>query len=100
MVGKSVLASAIIEKCKLKTDFQTAYVYCHDADSTSNTALAILKGLINQLLNQHLQMLPVFHSRRMQNGEPTLRSLTVAKTLLDDICASIPKLYLIIDGLD
>jgi hypothetical protein len=45
-------------------------------------------------------MLPPCYTRRTSSGEPSLRSLTQAKKLLEDFCSTIPKLFIIIDGLD
>jgi hypothetical protein len=34
------------------------------------------------------------------SGEPSLRSLTQAKKLVEDFCSAVPKLFIIVDGLD
>jgi hypothetical protein len=55
---------------------------------------------LEQLLEQHPELLPPCHSKLSSSGETILRSLSHAKKLLSDFCATIPKLYIIIDGLD
>jgi hypothetical protein len=45
-------------------------------------------------------MLPPCYTRRTSSGEPSLRSPTQARKLLEDFCETIPKLFIIIDGLD
>jgi hypothetical protein len=45
-------------------------------------------------------MLPPCYTRRTSSGEPSLRSPTQAKKLFEDFCETIPKLFIIIDGLD
>jgi hypothetical protein len=100
LTGKTILASAIVDGCKQKTDFKSCYFYCHDGDQTSNTAIGILKGLVDQLLDQHSDLLPPCYSRRTSSGEPVLRSLHQAKTLFEDCCLAIPKLFVVVDGLD
>jgi hypothetical protein len=45
-------------------------------------------------------MLPHCHTKRTLSGEPTLRSPTQAQKLLEDLCSSIPKLFIVVDGLD
>ena len=45
-------------------------------------------------------MLPPCYLRRASSGEPSLRSLNVAKKLLEDFCDTVPELFVIIDGLD
>ncbi|KAF2847250.1 C2H2 domain-containing protein [Plenodomus tracheiphilus IPT5] len=93
-------ASAIIDKCKSDTSFTTGYFYCHDGDQTSNSAVGILKGIIDQLLDEHPQMLPVYHARRMHSREPILNTLAQACKVLEELCTSIPKVYVVVDGLD
>jgi hypothetical protein len=81
----------------------TAFVYCHDGDTNSDSALGILKGLAHQLLDDPREkdlILPVFYSRRMTGGDATLRSTHQAKVLLEEGCNIVPKVFLIIDGLD
>jgi len=98
--GKTILASAIIEECKTRRDFITCFFYCHDGDPTSSTAVGILKGLEDQLLDHCPQMLPPCYTRRSTSGEPSLKSLNQTKGLFEDFCLTIPKLFIIIDGLD
>jgi hypothetical protein len=100
-VGKTILASAIIDKCCETRDFKTGYFYCHDADQTSSTALSILTGLAEQLLLQDLDLLlPHFFTRRSSGGDVALRSVKQADKLLEDCCKIVPKVFLIVDGLD
>jgi hypothetical protein len=58
------------------------------------------KGLVEQLLEQHPNLLPPCHSRLTSSGQTILQSLSIAKKLLNDLCVSIPKLYIVVDGLD
>lgn len=51
-------------------------------------------------MDQYPDMLPVCHTRRTQSGDPILRSLAQAKKLLEEFCTSIPKVFIIVDGLD
>lgn len=102
-VGKTILASAIIDECERRSEFATAYVYCRDGDTNSNSALGILKGLAHQLLEDGKEkdlILPVFYSRRIAGGDATLRSTHQAKVLLEEGCNIVPKIFLIVDGLD
>jgi Cdc6-like AAA superfamily ATPase len=99
-VGKTILASAIIDECKQKAGFITSYFYCHDGDQSSNTAIGILKGLVDQLLDQCPTLLPPCYTKRTSSGEPVLRSLHQAKRLFEDCCSAVSKLFIIVDGLD
>ena len=62
--------------------------------------MGILKGLEDQLLNQYPQLLPHCYTKRSSSGEPSLRSLNLTKRLFEDFCLKIPKLFIIVDGLD
>jgi hypothetical protein len=62
--------------------------------------VGVLKGLVDQLLDQHPQLLPHCYTRRTNSGGPSLQSVDVAKRLLEDFCTSIPKLFIVVDGLD
>ncbi|RAR00183.1 C2H2 domain-containing protein [Stemphylium lycopersici] len=98
--GKTVLASAIIDDCARRADFFTCYFYCHYDDPSTSSAVGILRGLIDQLLDHHPDMLAPCYTRRSTSGEPSLRSLSQARRLLEDFCSVIPKLFIVIDGLD
>jgi hypothetical protein len=78
----------------------TSYFYCNYGSSGGNSAIAVFRGILDQLLDQYPLLLPYCHTRQSTSGEPSLRSLTLAKKLLDDFCLTIPKLYIIVDGLD
>jgi hypothetical protein len=45
-------------------------------------------------------LLPSFYTRRTLSGDASLRSLPVSKKLLEDCCSIVPKLFLVVDGLD
>jgi hypothetical protein len=81
----------------------TAFVYCHDGDSNSNSAVAILKGLANMLLDHGQDkdlLLSLFYTKRVSGGDPTLRSIKTVTSLLEQCCAIVPKLFFVVDGLD
>jgi hypothetical protein len=98
--GKTILASVVIDECKQRKDFLTAYYYCHYSETKGNAMIGVLKGLVDQLLDQHPQLLPHCYTRRMNSGGPSLQAVDVAKRLLEDFCTTIPKLYIVVDGLD
>jgi hypothetical protein len=45
-------------------------------------------------------LLPPCYTRRTSSGEPSLRSPSQARKLFEDFCETIPKLFIIVDGLD
>jgi hypothetical protein len=76
------------------------FFYCHDGSQASNTAISILKGLIDQSLHSNSSLVPICYARRITSNEPILRANTLAKKLLEDLCLMTPKTFIIIDGLD
>jgi len=99
-IGKTILASTIIEECQKDNNFITGYFYCHYEIQGCNTAVGVLKGLVYQLLNQHPDLLPHCYTRRTTSGEPVLRSLQIAKNLFEDFSSIQEKMFIIIDGVD
>jgi hypothetical protein len=83
-----------------RKDFVTSYFYCHYEDQGTNSAVGILKGLVDQLLDKYPDLLPPCHTKHSTSGEPSLRSLSLAKQLFENFCSTVPKLFVVIDGLD
>ncbi|KAF2474163.1 C2H2 domain-containing protein [Lindgomyces ingoldianus] len=98
--GKTILASVIIEECKRRKPVLTSYFYCNCDGGGNSSAVGVFKGLLDQLLDQFPDLMPHCHTRSSSSGEPSLRSLGSAKKLLEDFCLTIPKQYIIVDGLD
>lgn len=95
-----VLASSVVDECKSRTEFKTGYFYCHHEDQAANNSVAILKGLVDQLLDQYPDLLPPCHRKQTSSGEPILRTFQLALNILEYFCATVPKLFLVIDGID
>jgi hypothetical protein len=62
--------------------------------------VAILRGLISQLLGQCSELVPYCHEKYLASGEAMLSSIHTAKQLLELLCEKLPRLYLVVDGLD
>jgi hypothetical protein len=84
----------------------TYYFYCKEQKTKGekvgikNSAIAILRGILLQLVFQHSELVPYCHSRFKSSLSPTLSDLSTANALIETFCARIPRLYMIIDGLD
>src|SRR5436190_15427186 len=98
-IGKTILASVIIDDCMLQESFTTAYFYCKD-DEQKNNCISIFKGLIIQLLSHCRDLVPFCHDKYSSSGETTLSSARLTNQLLELLCKTISKQYIIIDGLD
>lgn len=55
---------------------------------------------MNQLLSQNRDLVRYFHDKFLSSGQTTLESINLGKQLLKQLCEQIPKLFIIIDGLD
>ncbi|KAF2736998.1 C2H2 domain-containing protein [Polyplosphaeria fusca] len=100
--GKTVLASIVVEEL-LQTIKQpkppvVTYFYCNY--NGNNSAVAIIRGILDQFIDQYPELMPHCHSRYSTSGEPGLRSFSLAKKLLEDFCLTIPKHFIVVDGLD
>jgi len=98
--GKTILASVIIEACLRTPQSVTSYFYCRHGDSAANTCVSILRGLLSQLVSQNRDLMPYFHDFFIRSDEPVLLSEHVMKQLIELICQTNIKKYIVVDGLD
>ncbi|KAF2096252.1 C2H2 domain-containing protein [Rhizodiscina lignyota] len=98
--GKTILASVVIDECLKDAKNPTAYYYCKANDPSRNTCLSILKGLLSQLLSQCRVLVPFCSDKRMLSGEVVLSSTSLASQLIKLFCETLPKIFMVVDGLD
>ncbi|KAL4905333.1 hypothetical protein BDW74DRAFT_152447 [Aspergillus multicolor] len=98
--GKTYLASLLIEECMKDTSWITCFFYCNEKIETKTSALAILRGLLLQLIYQHRELVPYCHAKMKASRTPTLTDISTAHALIDTFCERIPRLYMVVDGLD
>lgn len=109
-IGKSILASIIVEEVgKLKAchtsaagraQISLAFFYCKHGDRNKSSFLAVMRGLISQLLQQNPEILALIEHDMTLSGERTLTS-DAEKFLGYTIGGSLATTtYIIIDGLD
>jgi hypothetical protein len=89
----------LIEECKKDEGVVTSYFYCDEAE-LKTSAIAVVRGILAQLVHQHRELVPYCRSKWKNSRIPTLTDLSVASTLLETFCERIPRLYMVIDGLD
>ena len=104
-LGKTVLASVIIEKSKSLPSTIVAYFYCKYKEQERNTFVAVFRAMILQLLAQSKDsdLLQVLYERSVESGERYLESQSLCTELLSIAVGSISKnisIHMIIDGLD
>ncbi|KAL4928317.1 uncharacterized protein BDV17DRAFT_264698 [Aspergillus undulatus] len=98
--GKTYLASVLVEACMKDTSWLTCYFYCNEKVESKTSALAIMRGILLQLIHLHRELVPYCHSRMKNSRTPTLSDLSIAHSIIETFCERIPRLYMIIDGLD
>lgn len=99
LIGKSVLASLIIDKCR-QLSHKTIWFYCKHGDKQRNTFIALARALISQVLDENRDLLPYIYDKMCSRSESVLSSESLAKELLETFLKTSNGLYIIIDGLD
>jgi hypothetical protein len=98
--GKTILTSVIIDSCLQDTSHATGYFYCKEEDPEKSDCISIFRGLLSQLLNHSRELVPYCYEKYLFSGELNLTSPALAEQLLKLCFETIPKQFIIIDGLD
>ncbi|KAH7110085.1 hypothetical protein B0J11DRAFT_448466, partial [Dendryphion nanum] len=99
-VGKTILASTLIEKCRSQSNTVVAYFYCRHADPSRNSFLGLAQSLILQFTRSNPSLLPYIVNIQATSDTTSLQSAKIAKEVLGVAVASFENLILIVDGLD
>ncbi|KAH6670363.1 hypothetical protein F5X68DRAFT_175816 [Plectosphaerella plurivora] len=106
-IGKTMLASALIDSCAslkgsgaIPPDSEVYYFYCQGTDPGSDTGLGFAKVMVSQLLAYQQDLLPVFIDAAKTSGQVTLTSTDRARELLSLGLETERRQYFIVDGLD
>jgi len=81
-------------------NFKTTYFYCREHDSSLNTAVSVLKGILRQLLVHNQEPLPSCMAKKAHSGEEVLTNIDTIKSLLELFCDCDMNQFIVIDGLD
>jgi hypothetical protein len=85
----------------LKLDsIAVAFFYCRYQDEQKKTFLSIARSILAQLLRQNEDLLPYLSDKCIGSGQVSLVSSELCKELLETALKTMPKTYVIIDGLD
>jgi len=98
--GKTVLASYIIEQVCKVPEFDVGWFYCKFGNNDKSTLLAVLRGVIGQLVKANSQLYPHVLAAKNTTGGLKLVSQKVGKDLLAECLQELEKTCIIIDGLD
>jgi len=95
-IGKSVLASRIVDECLSYPSSRTLFFYCHREDEKSRSAVAILSSLIQQMIRYEPNLAYFLYRYEPYHGN----ELSNLQFLLEACMSISTRLYIIIDGLD
>jgi hypothetical protein len=98
--GKTILASSVIEQCRLQLNSTVVYFYCKHRDPSRDNFIGLAQSLIAQFLRLDNAFLPYVFQLQTASGTSTLRSSTTAKEILAAAVEVFNDLILVIDGLD
>lgn len=99
-IGKTILASFIIETIQKIPNIQVTFFYCKHTDPLRSTFLSIAKSMLIQLLCKNKSLLSYLYEKSSTSGESCLETVALAKDLLKTALKSMDNVFIIIDGLD
>ena len=109
--GKTMLTMAVITELSTRLEHfdssnsMLAYFFCDDKDDRTNNAVAILRGLLYQILCQHPKLFGLLESEYKKQGAELFESRNALQTLwriLQSMLleSKLEKVYLIVDAID
>jgi Cdc6-like AAA superfamily ATPase len=105
--GKSTMAITLSEELPSKSNFHDgsktlAYFFCDSSSDVNRTAIAVLRGLLYQLVKQHPPLMHHLLPRYNERKDKLFGSFDALWTVLLDIAKSSDgmEFYYIIDALD
>lgn len=99
-LGKTVIASLIIEQTRAIDSVDVGFFYCKYNDEQKNSFTGILRGILVQLVQQNEDLLPYVYDACCSSNEVTIDSPTILKQLVETSLRSCTNTCIIIDGID
>jgi hypothetical protein len=99
-VGKSVLASVIIEELEGRAGVKILYFYCRYDDPQKQTFVAMARTFLQQLLRIDENIVAYLYETAISDGNASLSSRKTAETLLETCLAAAGQVYIVLDGVD
>jgi hypothetical protein len=103
VIGKTILASRIVDECQLLPLARTAFFYCKHTDTETNGFIAIARTILSQLVVGNDMVLNHVYEHATMDTNAYLVSVNAAKDLTSmalRTCDALQKAYVVIDGLD
>lgn len=95
-----MLASMVVDESSKLAGKTTIYFYCKHGDSVKNTFLAMARTLLHQLSLADETLVIYLFEAATKRGEPTLRTIKLAKEVLKTCLKAVEDVHVVIDGLD
>ncbi|KAL4936205.1 hypothetical protein BDV06DRAFT_233640 [Aspergillus oleicola] len=98
--GKSILGSLLVEELRRSYPGCIVFFYCKHGDEERNSFIAVTRSLLGQLLTHNKALLPLLYTSVTESELSSLKSLSVAQSLLSVALRSLPRVFVILDGID
>lgn len=99
-LGKTILASNLIEVCRRQPNATVVYFYCKHGDSSRDNFMGLARSIISQFTKFNPLLVPYILEVQSNAGTNLLRSPKIAKEILNTSIESFHNLVLVVDGLD
>ena len=98
--GKTILASRVVAELKDSMSRRILFFYFKKDDPLRNSHVAMLKGLLAQLIRLSPDILPYIYAEVSASIQPVFDSPDNLMMFLDTVLSQAERLWLVIDGLD
>ena len=100
LIGKTVLASLIVDETRKLPNATTTFFYCKGSDEQRNGFLTVAKSLLSQIALMQDFVLHYLYEEASKSNEAVLSTTAIAKRLLEVALNSCERVYIVLDGLD
>ncbi len=107
VTGKSTLASVVVDEARKivqqadrDTVSKVVFFYCKDGIAQKNTFMSVVQSLLYQLSFDDEPLTDYLDTECSASGETTLKTLALARKLLEVLLRNASSVFIVIDGLD
>lgn len=100
VLGKTVIASLIIEQIRTIDSVNVGYFYCKYNDVQKNSFTGVLRSILVQLVHQNEELLSYVYAACCSSTEVTVDSPSLLKQLVETSLRSCANMCIIVDGID
>jgi hypothetical protein len=100
LLGKSVLASLVIDEIQTMSSATLVYFYCLNGDGQRNSFLALTRSFLNQLFQMDESIVSHLYKTAISDSGSCLTIRKIAEELLDVCLKRIGPVYIVLDGVD